>query len=190
MRIFPTSVVLLALLAACGGDTSSQAPATAEAPSVAEPGTESHGVAKEGTPSTEAAEAGGSTFGSDFTVNTVTPVGEVLADPVPHVGKTLRLEGTVVDVCEMRGCWLTLGTDSGDVLRVKVNDGDMVFPLSARGLSAQVEGTIESFELSVEQLRKRAAYTAEEQGETFDPSTITEPETIYMLKPSAVLIAS
>lgn len=143
----------------------------------------------EAVASAPAVEAG-SSFGDTFTLSEAQPVDVVLAEPAAFVDKTVRLEGTVVDVCEMRGCWLTLGAQNGDALRVKVRDGEMVFPMSARGLTAQVEGTITSHTISVEDQIKRGEYFAKENGETFDPASVTGPKTIYMLAPTSVQIAS
>lgn len=170
------------LLTACG---TPEAPAEPEAPASEEA---SHDVAdapEEAPPAEEQSQ-----FGTAFTVVDAMPVGTVIADPTTYVGQNIRVEGTIVDVCEMAGCWLTLGTESGEVLRVKVNDGDMVFPVSSRGKSAEVEGELSSYDLTVEQLIERGAHIAEEQGTTFDPGTVTGPETIYQIYPKAVQIAS
>lgn len=132
----------------------------------------------------------GSRFGGDFTLAEAKPLGAVLADPEPFVDQTVRVAGTVVDVCEKRGCWLTLGADNGEVLRIKVRDGEMVFPMSARGLKAEVEGTLTARTISVEDQIKRGQHFAEESGETFDPASVTGPKTLYMLAPTSVVIAS
>ena len=132
----------------------------------------------------------GTSFGDTFTISEAQPVDAVLAEMASFVDKTVRLEGTVVDVCEMRGCWLTLGAQNGEALRVKVRDGEMVFPMSARGLTAQVEGTITSHTISVEDQIERGEYFAKEKGETFDPASVTGPKTVYMLAPTSVQIAS
>lgn len=167
------------LVTACGTPSTPAEPEAA--PEVAE---------VEAAPEEAPAAEEQSQFGTEFTVADAMPVGTVIADPTSYVGQNIRVEGTIVDVCEMAGCWLTLGTESGEVLRVKVNDGDMVFPVSSRGKSAQVEGELSSYDLTVEQLIERGEHLAEEQGTAFDPATVTGPETVYQLYPKAVQIAS
>lgn len=158
-------------------------------PSGGEPAT-SPNAEQAPAPGLSASPGDGSHFGGEFTLTEVTPVDLVIADPASFVDKTVRVEGTVVDVCEMRGCWLSLGAKSGEVLRVKVRDGEMVFPISARGLQAQVEGTVGSHTISVEDQIERGKYFAAEEGQTFDPASVTGPKTIYLLSPTKVFIAS
>lgn len=178
--------LFFALFAMACDDASSEQPAA----DAHHDGAAHHGEAPVAGEAAPQAAADGTRFGSDFSVATVQPVETVLADPASFVDKTVRVEGTVVDVCEMRGCWLSLGAENGDVLRVKVRDGEMVFPMSARGLKAQVEGTVTSHTVSVEQQLESGEYHAKEAGETFDPASVTGPKTIYMLSPTGVLIAS
>jgi len=49
------------------------------------------------------------------------------------------IEGTIVDVCTNIGCWIELrGEASGQKIRVKVEDGEIVFPVTIRGKHARV----------------------------------------------------
>jgi len=58
-----------------------------------------------------------------LTLTQTTSVSSILADPEAHLGEQVLVEGTVVDVCEMAGCWLALaGEQDGEQLRVKVED--------------------------------------------------------------------
>ena len=79
-------------------------------------------------------------------------------------------------------CWIELASDSDERLRVKVTDGDIVFPLSAKGHPATVEGIVEKIELDEEQHRNWLAHVAEEKGESFDPTTVHGPMTFYQVQ--------
>lgn len=71
-------------------------------------------------------------------------VTEVLAAPSKFAGKPIVVEGIIIDVCSTRGCWMELGDGkSSKTLRIKVDDGVIVFPMSARGKMAKVEGKLE-----------------------------------------------
>jgi hypothetical protein len=70
-----------------------------------------------------------------------TKISAILAEPDDFAGETVRVEGTAVGVCKHRGCWLTLASDKeGETLRVKVEDGVIVFPKEIVGEHVRVEG--------------------------------------------------
>lgn len=123
------------------------------------------------------------TFGKELTLKDTTLISTILANPYAFIGKRVLVEGTVVDVCKKRGCWMELASDKEfQSIRVKVNDGEIVFSLEARGKLALIEGIVEKLEISKEELIKAMKHHAEEQGEPFDSTKITEGKTIYRLK--------
>jgi hypothetical protein len=65
---------------------------------------------------------------------------------------------------------------------VKVEDGVIVFPMSARGHRAVVEGVVEEVSLTLEEAIEQAKHHAEEQGLEFDPESVTGPTTYYQLR--------
>ncbi len=84
-------------------------------------------------------------YGNDITLTEKTLISEIVAAPENYVGKKVLVEGTVVDVCAKRGCWMNLGSDAEyESIRVKVNDGEIVFPMEAKGKKALVEGEVYS----------------------------------------------
>ena len=128
--------------------------------------------------STEAAS-----YGAGLTLKKVTPISQILAAPDQFVGQKVQVRGLIVDVCESRGCWMSIAGDQPfQQLRFKVTDGDMVFPLTARGKTAIVEGILQKFVLSREEVIERRKHHAEEQGERFDPASVTAGETFYQLR--------
>ena len=122
-----------------------------------------------------AADCPGTRLGAPLAVAETTPVASILDHPEQFVGKTVRIEGVVKDVCSKMGCWMTVAAVDGErELRVKVKDGEIVFPVAARGHKAIAEGTVESAELTREAYVKAQEHLAEEQGRTFDASKIGE----------------
>lgn len=86
------------------------------------------------------------TFGTAPTLSDVTPIAQVLAKPAAFEGKTVRVEGVVTAVCTMAGCWMALApidTPKGPTVLIKVDDGVIVFPISARGKRATAQGVVE-----------------------------------------------
>ena len=131
-----------------------------------------------------ALQADTKTYGAGVKEPETTSVGKMLAHPEAYVGKTVRIEGQVVDVCPMKGCWVELEErDGGARLRVKVDDGVIVFPVDAKGKTAVAEGTLEAINMSREQYVGWLQHLAEERGQTFDPKTVGEgPFKIYQLR--------
>jgi len=122
-------------------------------------------------------------YGDALTLTETTAVTAILADPDAYVGQHLRVEGTVVGVCQTQGCWIAVGGENeGQQLRVKVEDGVIVFPQTAMGQHARVEGVMEKLDLTMEESLAQAEHHAEEQGLEFDPESITGPEVIYQLR--------
>ena len=147
-------------------------------------------VAQE-APSTDVAAFEGTTYGEPLTLTEVTPVSAILDDPEQYLGERVLVEGMIVAVCEMKGCWMDIASDREfEKIQVKVDDGVIVFPLTARGKQALVEGTVEVLELSHEQALEQAQHHAEERGEAFDPSTVPEgPQTIYQIRGIGAVVA-
>ena len=132
----------------------------------------------------------GTTYGEPITLTSVTPVSAILDDPAAYVGQRVLVEGMVVAVCEEKGCWMDIASDRDfEKVQIKVDDGVIVFPLSAKGKQALVEGVVEQLELTYEQAVTEAKHKAEEHGTAFDPSTVTGPQTIYRIRGKGAVIA-
>ena len=113
----------------------------------------------------------------------VPPVSSILDDPDGWVGRRVLVQGMVVAVCEMRGCWMDIASDREfEKIQIKVDDGVIVFPLSAKGKRALVEGVVERLDLTAEEALEEARRKAEEHGEEFDPASVTGPQTIYRIR--------
>jgi len=122
-------------------------------------------------------------LGAEITLTEKTNISDILDDPEAYLDKIVLVEGEVLDVCPMMGCWMELKSDDGEgMIKVKVKDGDIVFPVEAKGSTALVEGKVYKIELTQEKAIEHFEHVAEEKGEEFDPSTITGPMTIYQIK--------
>jgi hypothetical protein len=122
------------------------------------------------------------TFGAGVTLSDTVAVDKILAEPLAYQGKTVRVEGMVVDVCPKRGCWFEMaGEQPGSKLKFKVTDGEMVFPVDSKGMYAVAQGTVSVKELSLEDSRQYAEYQAKEYGKPYDPASITKPMQVVKL---------
>ena len=131
----------------------------------------------------------GKHLGQPFKVSEVTSLQQIASQPDKYVGKAVRVKGKVTEVCEMMGCWMNLtDADGKHPLRVKVNDGEIVFPKEAIGKVVETEGKLAKMELTKEQAIARAKHEAEEQGRQFKADSVKGPVTIYQLQGSGALI--
>ena len=133
-------------------------------------------------PAAAAAAVEGKAYGAGVKLAAATAIADILKDPNAFQGKTVRVEGMISDVCPQRGCWMELaGENAGEKMRFKVEDGDMVFPMEAKGQYAVTEGVVAVNELSLEDSKKYAEYQAKEYGKPYDPASITTPTRIVRL---------
>jgi len=166
--------LVLPLIAACdkGPTKSSAQPEVASAPAAPT----GAAVAK------PAAAVEGTKYGAGVTLTETVAVDAILADPNAYKGKTVRVEGMVVDVCPKRGCWFELaGSAPGQKLKFKVTDGEMVFPVDAKGQIAVAQGEVSVRELTLEETKQNAEYEAKEYGKAYDPASITSPKSIVRI---------
>lgn len=88
--------------------------------------------------------SGGKKYGAGVTLTTSVGIGELLASPEKFVGKKVRVDGVVTAVCAKRGCWMMLTDPEREMgIRIKVEDGVIVFPMEAMGRKASAEGIFE-----------------------------------------------
>ena len=128
-------------------------------------------------------------LGKPLTLASPRTVASVVEQAAALVGETVQVRGKVTEVCQMMGCWMALkDTASEAMLRVKVNDGDIVFPKESVGKMAVAEGKLAKFELTREQAVARAKHEAEEQGRKFNPKSITRGETIYQIQGAGAIV--
>ena len=92
------------------------------------------------------AAAAPETFGTGVSLKEATPIERLIARPSEFEGKTVRVEGTISAVCTEMGCWMALAPDAakdGSTLMIKVDDGVITFPVSAKGKRAAAQGVVQ-----------------------------------------------
>ena len=132
------------------------------------------------------------TYGEGVTGEDLVLVSDLLAKPDEFIGKTVRVKGTAVGVCAHRGCWINVAGDKeGETVRVKVQDGVIVFPPEIVGDTVIAEGVWTANELTMEQTKKVCAAEARKEGKEFDEGEVTTCMTLYQISGTgAVVVAS
>lgn len=132
--------------------------------------------------------AGEKKLGKPLTLDAQTPIAQILKSPDQYVDKTVQVKGRMTEVCEMAGCWTNLADADNKMIKVKVNDGEIVFPKDAIGKQAIAEGTLKKFTLTKEQAIARAKHEAEEQGRKFDPASVKSGTVIYQIAGTGAVV--
>lgn len=128
-------------------------------------------------------------FGTGAKFADAKPMSEIMKTPEAFVGKEVTVSGTIVDVCAKRGCWMQLTSDyKNEKVRVKVNDGEIVFPLEARGKKAAAKGEFKKMTLSLEQTKNYLQHIAEENKKKFDPASVKEAMVVYQVQATGAVI--
>ena len=127
-------------------------------------------------------------LGKRLTVKEPLTVAAVLAKPADYVGKTIAVKGNIAAVCQEMGCWMELSNDAGQMIKVKVEDGEIVFPKDGAGKMAIAEGKLTKSELTKEQAIEVAKEEAKDKGKTFDAASVTGPKTVYQIQGSGAII--
>ena len=130
-------------------------------------------------------------FGDRPNLKGTIPVSTLLDAPQKYLGKTVKIQGIATDVCPMRGCWMKIQSDrKKESLLIKVNDGEMVFPLSAQGKHTVIQGKLVKKMIPIKEVIEIEAARAKKAGKAFDPKSIKSPRTVYMFQPTGVVIES
>lgn len=128
-------------------------------------------------------------FGTAVDRTLLTPVSSLVATPDQYLDKQITVQGRIHSVCSNKGCWMQLESDqASQQFKIKVRDGDMVFPVSARGKIAFATGKLHKTELDLESSREHLADIAERQQKSFDPASVTQPLVFLQLVPTGVEI--
>jgi hypothetical protein len=128
-------------------------------------------------------------FGEAVNEKAKISISTLLSNPDKYVDKEVTISGTIVGVCSSRGCWVDIASDAKfEKLRIKVRDGDIVFPINAKGRQAFATGTLKAIELNLEQTKKYKESLAKRRGETIDLDKITTAMSIYQLSPVGVKV--
>lgn len=123
------------------------------------------------------------TYGKGITLTTITPLDRVLKDPAPFEGKTVRVEGLVTAVCTEMGCWMALGAKDAPgvpTMMIKVEDGVIVFPVSAKGKKAAAQGVVQRINAEDNEAAREKAHA--------DPAAKTASADTWLIKATGAIV--
>ncbi len=121
-------------------------------------------------------------FGKDFTLTEAQPVATVLTNAADHDGKTVRVEGTVADVCSKMGCWMVLQAGE-ETIRITMKEHGFGIDRDCAGKTASLEGVLQSKKVDPE----LAKHYAEESRKP-DSMPETGKDTVYEIVATSVAL--
>ena len=129
-------------------------------------------------------------LGKPLSVKQPVSIATLLAHPDDYAGKTVQVKGKIAEVCQMMGCWMDLVGEGGQKIRIKVNDGEIVFPKDASGKAAVAEGRFTKTVLTRDQAVAQAEEEAKEAGRKFDPASVKSGMTLYQIQGTGAVITA
>jgi len=133
--------------------------------------------------------AGEVKLGKPLALKQQVPIAQLANQPDNYVGKEVQVKGRVRDLCLKMGCWMELFDEaSGKSIRLKVKEGEIIFPPEAIGKTAVAEGKLAKLVLTKEQAIAQAKHEAEENSRKFDPASVTSGKTIYQIQATGAVI--
>ncbi len=116
--VFP--LMILAAMATACGDKDTQEPEDTNPPEDTEAVDECSPEALR-----DDALTNGEVIWDGVTLETATPIADILADTATYADQVLQIEGTAVEFCSMEGCWASLVDADGNSINLKVTDGQL-----------------------------------------------------------------
>jgi hypothetical protein len=87
------------------------------------------------------------------------------------------------------GCWIAIVDPAANkIIRVKVKDGEIVFPKDSPGRNVVAEGKLTRTELTREQTVAYLKHQAEENGKSFDAASVKQGMTLVQLAGTGAVI--
>lgn len=127
------------------------------------------------------------TYGKGVTEAQAVKLDELMAHPEKYLGKKVRVQGVVADVCPRAGCWFKVGESPRKTITFKVKDGEMVFPVSAKGHKADAEGVFTRAEVGEgeEHEHEGASCDADKAAQKQQPAA---KKVVYLLEGTGAVI--
>ena len=111
----------------------------------------------------------GEDFGAPLTLSEVADFREVVTHPESYRDQPVLIRAKVYEVCQRKGCWMTLGEGDSRV-RVRFKDYGFFVPKGCSGKVAYAQGRVKA-----EVIPEKTARHYAEESQSEDPSSIRGP---------------
>ena len=124
-------------------------------------------------------------YGDTITTDGAIAITELVAALGDEDVKEVKVKGKVGEVCQMKGCWMTMDLGNGEEMIVRFKDYGFFVPKDCTGRDAVLEGVVERTVTSVDDLRHYAEDAGKSQEEIM---AITEPKAGLEFTASGVVL--
>jgi hypothetical protein len=97
-------------------------------------------------------------FGAPVTVKKAVNIARLVKDPGRFAGRTVRLEGTVKEVCQGRGCWVEVESGGASFL-ARGLDESVLLPKDCKGRRVVVQGVVKALPRATQEEPVEAGHT-------------------------------
>lgn len=128
---------------------------------------------------------GWDSFGEPITAENAVQISSVVDEFVMEEQKNFKITGTLVNVCQSKGCWTTLSTEDGRMVKMTFANYGFFLPTDAAGREIIAEGVGFKKVTSVDEQRHHledAGATAEEI------DAVTEEKVEYAFEATGVIL--
>lgn len=143
-----------------------------------------------GNATTDTAKTNGADSTIQYFGDTISPEGAIAVDQLATQmqGKDslkIKLTGTIVEVCQKKGCWMTMNIGGDRSMRISFKDYGFFVPKDASGKTVIMEGVAFNDTTQIADLR----HFAEDAGKTKEEiAKIMEPEINLGFEANGVII--
>jgi hypothetical protein len=124
-------------------------------------------------------------YGDKITEENAIDVSELAAKMGDATAMEVKLTGVIDEVCQKKGCWMTLKNANGESLRITFKDYAFFMPKDGSGRVAIAEGIAKVEETSVADLQEYAKDAGKSAEEI---AAITESEKELVFEASGVIL--
>jgi hypothetical protein len=122
---------------------------------------------------TENTESGDQTFGAAFTPEAIVAYQDLSAKVTDADSLAITVQGTVAEVCQSKGCWMSITNGEGEDMMVRFKDYGFFMPKDISGREVIMNGKAFYQVTPVDELRHYAEDAGKSQEEI---DAITEPK--------------
>ncbi len=128
---------------------------------------------------------GWDSFGEPINADNAVQISSVVDEFIMDEQKNFKISGTLVNVCQSKGCWTTLSTDDGRMIKITFADYGFFLPTDAAGREIIAEGVGFKKVTTVDEQR----HHLEDAGASADEiAAITEEKVEYAFEATGVIL--
>ena len=128
---------------------------------------------------------GGKAYGEKITTEGAIAAEDLIKEMAGKDSMVVKIKGTIEEVCQMKGCWVTVKTAENKTMRVKFGEDDFFVPKDVSGKTAVMEGVAYIDVIPVDEQRHYLEDAGKPKEEIM---AITQPDTTLTFSAKGIVI--